>query len=83
MIRRIIYNTLVDPDTNEPMAQIKILDSWGNVEELYKGELHNPVRQYTPEQQRKIDLCNTVLESKGYSHMDDEEISWMLSGSTW
>jgi hypothetical protein len=80
-MRKIIYHTLMNPETFQPYAKVvqKIAD--GRIVVLSNEPLENAVSKYTLEEQSKIDFCNKVLVNNGQEHLVEDEIEFMLDPS--
>lgn len=77
-MRKIIYNKHVDPTTFLPTMQIILKDKDGNITTLCNEPMEWVQSKYSPEELKKINLCNEHLAKNGHELMTDEEISYML-----
>jgi hypothetical protein len=80
-MRKIIYHTLMNPETFQPYAKVIQKTADGEIIVLFNEPLENAVSKYTLEEQSKIDFCNKVLVNNGQEHLVEDEIEFMLDPS--
>lgn len=78
-MRKIIYHTLMNPETFQPYAKVIQKTADGEIIVLFNEPIEMvAVGKYTPEEQAKIDFCNEVLVDNGQEHLVEDEIEFML-----
>jgi len=69
----------VNETTYAPTVTVFEVTGPGEREILHQEELtREPESRYTPEEQKKIDMCNAALSKKGKEPLSEEEIDYML-----